>query len=70
MSTPPAGASTGQLNGGRPTRPRRGIIDNRGLRLRFEPTPAMNTAHRKPLPGTRLDYFDAREAVDQPGQSA
>ena len=29
----------------------------------------MNTAHRKPLPGTNLDYFDAREAVDaiQPG---
>jgi aconitate hydratase len=29
----------------------------------------MNTAHRKPLPGTRLDWFDAREAVDavQPG---
>ena len=29
----------------------------------------MNTAHRKPLPGTDLDYFDAREAVDaiQPG---
>ena len=25
---------------------------------------AMNTAHRKPLPGTKLDYFDAREAVD------
>jgi 2-methylcitrate dehydratase (2-methyl-trans-aconitate forming) len=24
----------------------------------------MNTAHRKPLPGTALDYFDAREAVD------
>jgi len=24
----------------------------------------MNTAHRKPLPGTRLEYFDAREAVD------
>ncbi|MEZ5660910.1 MAG: Fe/S-dependent 2-methylisocitrate dehydratase AcnD [Burkholderiaceae bacterium] len=24
----------------------------------------MNTAHRKPLPGTRLDYFDAREAVE------
>ena len=24
----------------------------------------MNTAHRKPLPGTMLDYFDAREAVD------
>jgi aconitate hydratase len=24
----------------------------------------MNTAHRKPLPGTRLDYFDARAAVD------
>jgi aconitate hydratase len=24
----------------------------------------MNTAHRKPLPGTSLDYFDAREAVD------
>ncbi len=29
----------------------------------------MNTAYRKPLPGTKLDYFDAREAVDaiQPG---
>ncbi len=24
----------------------------------------MNTAHRKPLPGTSLDYFDAREAVN------
>lgn len=24
----------------------------------------MNTAHRKRLPGTSLDYFDAREAVD------
>jgi iron-sulfur-dependent 2-methylisocitrate dehydratase len=24
----------------------------------------MNTAHRKNLPGTKLDYFDAREAVD------
>jgi len=29
----------------------------------------MNIPHRKPLPGTALDYFDAREAVDalQPG---
>ncbi len=29
----------------------------------------MNTAHRKSLPGTKLDYFDAREAVEaiQPG---
>jgi len=29
----------------------------------------MNTANRKPLPGTRLDYFDARAAVDalEPG---
>lgn len=24
----------------------------------------MNTAHRKPLPGTSLEYFDAREAVE------
>ncbi|KFE51371.1 Fe/S-dependent 2-methylisocitrate dehydratase AcnD [Pseudomonas syringae] len=24
----------------------------------------MNSVHRKPLPGTALDYFDAREAVD------
>ena len=24
----------------------------------------MNTAYRKPLPGTKLDYFDARAAVD------
>ncbi|WP_118183596.1 Fe/S-dependent 2-methylisocitrate dehydratase AcnD [Paraburkholderia phosphatilytica] len=29
----------------------------------------MNTTHRKPLPATKLDYFDARAAVDalQPG---
>ena len=29
----------------------------------------MNTAYRKPLPGTKLDFFDAREAVNsiQPG---
>ncbi|HEY9279784.1 MAG TPA: aconitase family protein, partial [Eoetvoesiella sp.] len=29
----------------------------------------MNTANRKPLPGTKLDYFDTRAAVDaiQPG---
>ncbi len=35
----------------------------------IEPHPTMNTAHRKPLPGTRLDYFDAQAAVDaiQPG---
>ena len=25
----------------------------------------MNTQYRKPLPGTKLDYFDAREAVDE-----
>lgn len=25
----------------------------------------MNTAYRKPLPGTRLDYFDARAAVNE-----
>ena len=25
----------------------------------------MNTRHRKPLPGTSLDYFDAREAIDE-----
>ena len=24
----------------------------------------MNTNHRKPLPGTSLDYFDARAAID------
>ncbi|HMN80993.1 MAG TPA: Fe/S-dependent 2-methylisocitrate dehydratase AcnD [Burkholderiaceae bacterium] len=32
----------------------------------------MNTAHRKPLPGTKLDYFDIREAVDaiRPGAFA
>ena len=32
----------------------------------------MNTAHRKRLPGTELDYFDARAAVDaiQPGAYA
>ena len=29
----------------------------------------MNTANRKPLPGTMLDYFDTRAAVEelQPG---
>jgi aconitate hydratase len=26
--------------------------------------PSINTAHRKPLPGTPHDFFDAREAVD------
>src|SRR5690606_6828810 len=26
---------------------------------------AMNSAYRKPLPGTNLDYFDARAAVDE-----
>ncbi|NBC14912.1 MAG: Fe/S-dependent 2-methylisocitrate dehydratase AcnD [Gammaproteobacteria bacterium] len=32
----------------------------------------MNTAYRKPLPGTALDYFDTREAVEaiQPGAYA
>ena len=25
---------------------------------------AMNTQYRKPLPGTQLDYFDTREAVE------
>ena len=32
----------------------------------------MNTEHRKPLPGTQLDYFDTREAVEaiQPGAYA
>ncbi len=32
----------------------------------------MNTAHRKPLPGTKLDYVDTREAVEaiQPGAYA
>ncbi len=40
------------------------------IRRIVNPHPAMtNTAHRKPLPGTSLQYFDAREAVDalQPG---
>ena len=34
---------------------------------RFEPV--MNSQHRKPLPGTKLDWYDAREAVEalQPG---
>lgn len=33
---------------------------------------AMNTQYRKPLPGTQLDYFDTREAVEaiQPGSYA
>ena len=37
-------------------------------RLPLQETP-MNTAHRKPLPGTKLDWYDAREAVEamQPG---
>ncbi|WJG08570.1 Fe/S-dependent 2-methylisocitrate dehydratase AcnD [Aliiglaciecola sp. LCG003] len=32
----------------------------------------MNTLHRKPLPGTKLDYFDTQEAVDaiKPGAYA
>src|SRR5690606_12398066 len=32
---------------------------------RHLPAPAMtNSKHRKPLPGTTLDWFDAREAVE------
>ena len=30
----------------------------------------MNTAHRKPLPGTSLQYFDARMAADPGVQAA
>ncbi|MDE2203137.1 MAG: Fe/S-dependent 2-methylisocitrate dehydratase AcnD [Burkholderiaceae bacterium] len=30
----------------------------------------MNTTHRTPLPGTKLDYFDAREAVEAIKQGA
>jgi len=44
------------------------LPDNGGLT--HSPGPArMNSQHRKPLPGTSLDYFDARAAVDaiQPG---
>jgi aconitate hydratase len=35
----------------------------------FTSETTMNTAHRKPLPGTDLDYFDTREAVNaiEPG---
>jgi hypothetical protein len=35
-------------------------------------SPAMNTQYRKNLPGTALDYFDTRAAVDalQPGAYA
>ncbi len=38
-------------------------------RLPQDASQTMNTAHRKSLPGTKLDYFDAREAVEaiQPG---
>ncbi len=34
--------------------------------------PTLNTAHRKPLPGTAYDFFDTREAVDaiEPGAYA
>src|SRR5690606_36612048 len=40
----------------------------RGQLPSFE-SPAMNSLHRKPLPGTQLDWYDAREAVEalQPG---
>ena len=34
------------------------------IHLSFFRTPAMNSQHRKPLPGTQLDWFDARAAVD------
>ena len=37
-----------------------------------ETPPAMNSQHRKPLPGSQLDWFDARAAVDaiKPGAYA
>ncbi len=46
-----------------------------GVELNFGPVEThqegkiMNTTNRKPLPGTELDYFDTRSAVDaiQPG---
>ncbi len=42
--------------------------DNRAIRS-TQPAAMMNTSYRKLLPGTALDYFDAREAVEalQPG---
>src|SRR5690606_26046119 len=40
-----------------------GIADNGRLSPPARPAP-MNTAHRKPLPGTSLHWFDAREAVE------
>ena len=42
--------------------------DNREIRS-TQPAAMMNTSYRKLLPGTALDYFDAREAVEalQPG---
>ena len=30
----------------------------------MERYPAMNTAYRKTLPGTQLDYYDVRQAVE------
>src|SRR5690606_25055111 len=39
------------------------MADNDGLSPPARPAP-MNTAHRKPLPGTSLHWFDAREAVE------
>jgi 2-methylcitrate dehydratase (2-methyl-trans-aconitate forming) len=38
------------------------VADNEGLIHRDEPP--MNRAYRKPLSGTKLDWFDAREAVE------
>src|SRR5690606_24925719 len=37
----------------------------RGQLPSFE-SPAMNSLHRKPLPGTQLDWYDAREAAQAP----
>ena len=37
--------------------------DNRAIRS-TQPAAMMNTSYRKLLPGTALDYFDAREAVE------
>jgi iron-sulfur-dependent 2-methylisocitrate dehydratase len=40
------------------------VLNHRVVSFRFKTENVMNYQYRKPLPGTKLDYFDTREAIE------